>query len=144
ELLAWLADKGVQPGSVYLCHVDKRPDLALHTELAEEGALLGYDTFLRPHYQPELNVWPLLRGMVAAGLGSSVAVGLDLAPAAMWRGAQGGPAELVSSVAARLEAELDDDLTVSGLLGANVMQRLVPAPATGIALTSAAPSGVEA
>src|SRR5690606_15356472 len=48
ELLVWLDDRGVPPTSVYLCHVDKRPDLELHAELAEAGALLGYDTFLRP------------------------------------------------------------------------------------------------
>src|SRR5690606_35053120 len=43
ELVAWLADRGVPQGRVYLCHVDKRPDLGLHAELAGAGVLLGYD-----------------------------------------------------------------------------------------------------
>ena len=55
-------DRGVPPTRLYICHVDKRPDEGFHHELAQAGALLGYDTFARPKYDPDRNVWPLDQG----------------------------------------------------------------------------------
>jgi 5-phospho-D-xylono-1,4-lactonase len=142
DLVGWLEDRGVAPSRIYLCHVDKLPDLGLHRELAEGGVLLGYDTFVRPAYAPDERVWPLLRAMVAAGLARSVAIGLDLAVAAMWRaadaetdtgapgdgppagGAGVGPVALLDTIHPRLADAFADEAVVSALLGGNVLTRL--------------------
>jgi 5-phospho-D-xylono-1,4-lactonase len=135
ELVAWLDERGVPPSRLFLCHVDKRPDLALHRELAGSGVLLGFDTFLRPKYDPERRVWPLLHALLADDLGAHLALGLDLAPAAMWSrathpGAAGaGPAALLDVVVARLQRDGVDPETVDALVGGNVLQRLSRAPA---------------
>lgn len=124
ELLAWLTDRGVAPGRVYLCHMDKRPDVALHAELAQAGAMLGYDTFPREKYEPDRNAWPLLWRMVERGFGASVALGLDLAGSEFWQGPSGGPAAFVTVVAARVARDCPDASVRAGLLGANVLGRL--------------------
>ena len=67
EILRRLDDFGAVPGRVVLCHVDKRPDVGLHRNLAAAGVLLEYDTFFRPKYDPERNVWPLVEQMLADG-----------------------------------------------------------------------------
>ena len=64
-----------------LCHIDKRPDVGLHRDLAAAGVLLEYDTFFRPKYDPERNVWPLVERMLADGYAASIAIGTDLADA---------------------------------------------------------------
>jgi phosphotriesterase-related protein len=71
--------------------VDKRPDPGLHRELAQAGALLGYDTFVRSKYKPEQNVWPLLFDLVDDNLADHIAIGLDLAQSSMWRHYDGEP-----------------------------------------------------
>jgi len=131
ELFEWLLARGVPPERVYLCHMDKRPDVALHAELAGTGALLGYDTFLRPQYQPERNVWPLLLALVERGLWRSVAVCLDLAAPESWRAPNTGPAGFVSVVAMRLAAAVRDQTLVSALLGGNVVRALALPPQNG-------------
>ena len=126
-LLPFFADRGVPASQLYLCHMDKRPDLGLHRELAQAGALLGYDTFVRPQYEPEAGVWPLLRAMVAAGWGGQVAIGLDLAFLSMWRRAGGEPGllALAEYIVPRLRAEGVDEATLAGLAGGNVARYLV-------------------
>lgn len=126
-LLPFFAARGVPPAQLYLCHVDKRPDLGLHRELAQAGALLGYDTFVRPKYQPDRNVWPLLLGMVDSGLGAQVAICLDPALPSMWRrmGGEPGLLALQESIRPRLEREGVDALTAAALLGGNVARFLV-------------------
>lgn len=130
-LLAWLEARGVPPDRVYLCHVDKRPDAGLHAELAGAGALLGYDTFLRPSYDPDRNAWPLLRTMLESGLGRHVALGLDLASPAMWPTPAGsddparpsGPAALLTAVAPRVRALGASERDMDDLLGDNLLRR---------------------
>lgn len=124
DLLSWLVEQGVQPDRVYLCHMDKRPDLGLHHELAQAGALLGYDTFLRPKYEPDEHVWPLLAKMLELGSGASIALGLDLAGAELWRSPFEGPAAFASQVAARVTGDVADTAAQTGLLGSNVLRRL--------------------
>jgi phosphotriesterase-related protein len=111
---------------VMLCHVDKRPDLALHRELAQAGFLLEYDTFLRPKYEPERNVWPLVDAMLAEGHGASVACALDLADRALWRfgGDPVGMDGLPTVVAGGLRARGASDEQVAQLTGGNVVARL--------------------
>jgi phosphotriesterase-related protein len=125
-LPTFFEDRGVAGDRLYLCHMDKRPDVGLHRELAQAGILLGYDTFVRTKYKPEQQVWPLLKAMVSQGLGSQVALGLDLARASFWRnfGGQPGLVYLVDQLIPRLRQEGISDEVITGLTGQNVVRRL--------------------
>jgi predicted metal-dependent phosphotriesterase family hydrolase len=125
-LLPFFADRGIPPTRMYLCHVDKRPDLGLHRELARAGVLLGYDTFVRPRYNPEHTAWRLVKAMVAEGLEDHVAVGLDLAVASMWRhyGGQPGMLALPQQIVPRLRAEDIPEVAVRKLAGQNIARYL--------------------
>jgi len=124
-LLPFFVGRGIPADRLYLCHLDKRPDLGLHRELARAGVLLGYDTFLRPKYEPERGVWPLLRAMVADGLEGAIAIGLDLAFANMWH-YSGGPGWLAlpNQIIPRLRAEGFGAPTILRLTARNVAARL--------------------
>lgn len=151
ELLPFFDKRGVSPGRLYLCHLDKRPDFGLHRELAQAGALLGYDTFVRSQYKPAQNVWPLLKEMIEARLGDHIALGLDLAYAGLWRhyrpatkttppnGRQQrqvssssphpeperpGLMALPDQIVPRLQQEEIDDTVVAKLAGQNILRYL--------------------
>lgn len=121
-----LAVHGVRPDRVVLCHVDKRPDPALHEELAAAGFLLEYDTFLREQYEPDRNVWPLLERLLQDGYAPAIACGLDLADASLWRfgGAPVGMVGLLTVVRPRLAALGASASDVDRLLRGNVATRL--------------------
>jgi phosphotriesterase-related protein len=123
---------GLPLSRLILCHIDKRPDFALHAELAQAGVTLEYDTFYRAKYQPEQNVWPLLEQMVAAGLASQVIIATDMAEAAMWRrlGGEPGQTAFTSQILPRLQSLGIDAVTIQQLLGKNIA-RLLAYPATG-------------
>jgi phosphotriesterase-related protein len=122
----YFADHGVPAHQLVLCHMDKRPDLSLHKALAGIGALLEYDTFYRPKYNPESKLWPLIEQMVSAGLSNRIALATDMAEAALYRHIGGGPG------LASLPGEIQEKLTVIGipeidrklLLGGNITRRL--------------------
>jgi predicted metal-dependent phosphotriesterase family hydrolase len=124
----FFADRGIDAQRLYLCHVDKRPDIGLHRELAQAGVLLGYDTFIRPQYDPEQGVWPLLKALVAEGLSAHIAISLDLATASMWRhyGGQVGPIFLPQQIVARLRAEGYPETIIHQLTAQNIASRLAP------------------
>jgi len=126
-LLPFFGDRGVAADRLYICHMDKRPDLGLHRELARAGVLLGYDTFVRPEHNPEEGAWPLLRQMVADGLAGHIAIGLDLAVASMWRhyGGQPGMLALSEQIVPRLRAEGFDESVTAQLTGQNIARYLV-------------------
>lgn len=126
-LIPYFERLGVPAARLYICHVDKRPDLGLHRELAQAGALLGYDTFTRPKYDPDQNAWRLLHALVAEGLSHSVAIGLDLAFSSSWRsfGGEPGLCFLPDSLVPRLRLEGFDDPAIRQLTAQNVAQRLV-------------------
>jgi phosphotriesterase-related protein len=119
-------DRGVAGRCLYFCHMDKRPDLGLHRELARAGILLGYDTFVRPKYKPERGVWPLLKEMVVQGLGRHIAIGLDMSSSLLWRhyGGQPGLVVLPDQLIPRMRAEGIDDATIDRLVGQNVAEYL--------------------
>lgn len=125
-LLPFFAEKGVPPDRLYLCHVDKRPDLALHRVLAQAGVLLGYDTFVRPKYRPDEGAWRLLETLVADGLEQHIAIGLDLADATMWQrmGEGPGPRALSETILPRLRDMSLGDTTIANLTGQNVARFL--------------------
>jgi predicted metal-dependent phosphotriesterase family hydrolase len=117
---------GITPSQLVLCHMDKRPDFALHTELARYGLMLEYDTFFRPKYDPETNLWPLIQEMVEAGLGSQVALATDMAASEMYKSIGKGPglASFPCQIKARLrQMGIHEDITRQ-LLGENIAQRL--------------------
>jgi 5-phospho-D-xylono-1,4-lactonase len=125
EILRYLMSCGVGARQVILCHVDKRPDFGLHRELAQAGALLEYDTFYRPKYDPEANLWPLIERMVAAGLESCVALATDMADPGLWAfGGGPGLAGLPTHIRGRLEALGLPQPAIRKLLGRNVAGRL--------------------
>jgi len=123
----FFGDRGVPTSRLYLCHVDKRPDIGLHRELAQAGALLGYDTFVRSKYKPAQNVWPLLLEMVRSGWEKHVAIGLDLAFSSMWQHFNEGPGlvALPDKILPRLHQEGLSETVVSRLIGLNIGQFLV-------------------
>jgi phosphotriesterase-related protein len=136
ELVPIIRDSPTTADRIMLCHVDKRPDAGLHAELAREGFLLEYDTFLRPKYEPDTRAWPLIATMLERGLEGSIAFGLDLADPMMWAyngaGATGGMAALRTLVAQRLEQLGADAETIACLLRENTLSRIALAAAGGV------------
>lgn len=126
DYLDWFGRQGVSPPRLVFCHVDKRPDFGLHAELARAGVLLEYDTFFRPKYRPEENLWPLIERMAAAGLHASLALATDLADGALWQRIGGGPGLLgfAVTIRSRLEELGFTPEAVSGMLGGNIARRL--------------------
>jgi phosphotriesterase-related protein len=126
EFLAFFVGQGLLPERLIFCHVDKRPDFGLHRELAQAGVMLEYDTFFRPKYEPERNVWPLIHQMAAAGLTGQVALATDMADPGLWVELGGRPGLL------GFFAIIKDGLkrmglspgTIAGLMGGNIASRL--------------------
>ncbi|MDP2991594.1 MAG: hypothetical protein Q8O57_13620, partial [Kiritimatiellota bacterium] len=130
-ILAFFAAHKVPPGRIILCHMDKRPDFALHCELARVGILLEYDTFYRPKYDLERNLWPLIEKMAAEGLCEYVALATDMAEKALWRlgggpGLAGFPQDIRKCLR---QAGLDEEC-IGRRMGKNILQRLA-LPASG-------------
>jgi 5-phospho-D-xylono-1,4-lactonase len=125
RLCEHLLSSGLPPGRVQLSHVDKRPDHALHLELARAGFVLCYDTFLRPKYDPEQRVWPLLRAMIEAGLWRQVTLGTDLVEPAAWHvGGGSGLRALPLQVVERLRRERVQRDALDALAGGNAVRLL--------------------
>jgi predicted metal-dependent phosphotriesterase family hydrolase len=122
QIVIRLLGYGAAADRLVICHIDKRPDFGLHRELAQAGVLLEYDTFFRPKYDPECNVWPLLRRMAAAGLAGQVAIGTDLAGTAFWQ--EIGPAALPGEIVSRLRTLGFDPATIRCLTGGTIADRL--------------------
>lgn len=124
---------GLDASRVILCHLDKRPDSGLHQALAERGALLEYDTFFRPKYSPEQNLWPLLEDMAAAGYTTAVAAATDMADIEMWSagGVGGHLTQMITVVKPRLAAMGFTEKHIDSFLGGNISARLVPQPEAG-------------
>ncbi len=122
----YFIDHGVLPTQLVLCHMDKRPIVSLHQGIARLGVLLEYDTFHRPKYGPDSNLWPLLESMVKAGLADHVALATDLAEVPLYHYLGGGPG------LASLPGQIRDELTRKGfpeavrrqMLGGNIARRL--------------------
>lgn len=120
--LQFFIDHNVDPQRLVFCHVDKRADFGFHSEMAQSGAVLEYDTFFRPKYDPEHNVWPLLDKMITVGLASQIALATDMAEASMWRNP--GPAAFPAVIHARLAAMNVPQTTINHLMGHNIAMRL--------------------
>jgi phosphotriesterase-related protein len=126
KIVAWFTRYDLRPERLILCHLDKRPDLDLHRHLAQQGVMLVYDTFYRPKYQPDKNVWPLLERMVADGLERQIAIATDMAEASMWSRLGGGPGlvGLITKIIPRLQNIGFEQSTIERLVGQNIANRL--------------------
>ena len=126
DFLAFFVAQGVSPRRLVFCHVDKRPDFGLHAELARAGVMLEYDTFFRPKYEPERNVWPLIGRMVAAGLTGQVALATDMADPGLWAELGGAPGlqGIFSIIKAGLTGLDLPPSSIDGLMGGNIGGRL--------------------
>jgi predicted metal-dependent phosphotriesterase family hydrolase len=125
HILEFFSGFGLHPERIVLFHMDKRPDFALHQELAKAGCLLEYDTFYRPQYHPQENLWPLLDRMVAAGLAGQVAVGTDMADAGLWTTFGGAPGltGLLTHIIPQMRSRGWDEPTICKLVGENIAVR---------------------
>jgi phosphotriesterase-related protein len=122
----YFMDHAVLPQQLVLCHMDKRPDISLHTALAELGVLLEYDTFYRPKYNPESNLWPLIDQMITAGLADRVALATDMAEPALYHNIGGGSG--LSSLPGEIQRKLTEkrypETARKQMLGENITRRL--------------------
>jgi phosphotriesterase-related protein len=121
EVMRYISDQGISPSKIMICHIDKRPDLELHRDLASSGCYLEYDTFFRPKYHPERNVWYLIQEMVEAGLGNKIVLATDMADSQLWASLGRGPglAGLTREIKPKLEDLISDPATIQKLLGGN-------------------------
>jgi len=126
KVIIFFEEHGVSQSQLVLCHMDKRPDFGLHAELARYGVLLEYDTFYRPKYEPEMNLWPLMRKMVEAGLENRVVLATDMAEAEMYKSIGGGTglASLPGEIKSRLSESGISENAIRQMLGGNIARRL--------------------
>lgn len=122
----FILDRGLPPGKLILCHMDKRPDFALHKELIEVGIALEYDTFFRPKYEPEKYVWPLLNKMIESGLEEGLIIATDMADRSLWLVSEGGVGAvgLITHIIPLMEAAGFPAQTIAKLTGLNISARL--------------------
>jgi phosphotriesterase-related protein len=113
EVLDLLAAHGCAPDRVVLAHVDRNVDPQLHIELAQRGALLGYDGAGRHHRWPDSALIETLATLVAAGVGDRVVVGGDVARRSRYiaYGGMPGLSYLFDRFVPRLRRALGEDAT---------------------------------
>lgn len=104
EIVDLLEREGVAPDRIILGHLDRNPDLELHAEIAARGVWIEYDTPGRIKYRPDSQLIELIDGMVRAGHGGALMLGLDLGQRDYFRAYGGGPglAYLMAKFAPRL------------------------------------------
>jgi phosphotriesterase-related protein len=126
DFLQFFCDQGVSSERLVFCHVDKRPDYAFHRDIAQTGAMLEYDTFYRPKYRPEQNVWPLLAQMVEAGLAGQITLATDMADSGMWQmlGGKPGLTAFMTQIKIRLQDMGLETAIINQLMGENIARRL--------------------
>lgn len=120
EIVDVLVAGGATVDRIVLAHLDRNPDLELHAEIAARGVSLVYDTIGRIKYRPESVLLDLVEGMVAAGHGERILLGLDLGVRDYFRSFGGGPGmrTLMSSFVPRLRRRIGD-APVDAMLVAN-------------------------
>ena len=128
EILPFCIRHGIAGNRLIFCHVDKRPDFGLHREMAQAGVLLEYDTFYRPKYDPDRNLWPLIEKMVNAGLEGSVALATDMGDTSLWRFVSGpqtpGLPGFLETIQPGLRRRSISENAIQNMMGANIAARL--------------------
>ncbi len=122
----YFSDRGVSTHQLVLCHMDKRPDVGLHKELAHFGVLLEYDTFFRPKYNPFQNLWPLIADMVQSGCADRITLATDMAESAMYHSIGKGPGlrSLPQDIRKQLIKNEIPEPMIQQMLGENIARRL--------------------
>lgn len=126
KVCVFFTDLGLLPNQLVLCHMDKRPDISLHKELASQGILLEYDTFYRPKYNPSANLWPLIEQMVGGGFSDRIALATDMAEAELYHNLGGGAglASLPGKIRDQLNEKGFPESAQQQMLGGNIARRL--------------------
>lgn len=122
----YFSDRKVPFHQLVFCHMDKRKDVELHKDLAAQGALLEYDTFYRPKYEPEKNLWPLIDEMVSAGFVKNVVLATDMADASSYYFIGNGPglASLPGEIRKKLRERGIPETAIRQMLGENIARCL--------------------
>ena len=122
EICQYLVDRQVSPRQLILCHMDKRPDVGLHKTLAEQGVLLEYDTFYRPKYEPQKNLWSLIDAMASAGFVKNIVLATDMAERVSYHFIGNGPglASLPGEIQEHLRERGIPEQAIRQILGANI------------------------
>lgn len=120
EIINLLMRETVRPERIILAHLDRNPDLDLHVGVAARGVTLEYDTPGRIKYRPDSQLLDLIAGMVDAGHGGRLLLGLDLGQRDYFRAYGGGPGltYLMDTFAPRLRKRIGD-VAVQAMLVAN-------------------------
>ncbi len=126
NISAYFQKRGLTSRQIVLCHMDKRPDFGLHYELVRQGFLLEYDTFYRPKYDPDQNVWPLIDKLIGVGMEEHIALATDMAEASLWKNIGGGPGltGFINLIGTRLLALGVNKKVYSRLMGGNILNAL--------------------
>lgn len=116
----------IEPRKVMLHHLDKRNNVDLHIKLAKKGYYLEYDTFLRPKYNPEENLWPLILKIVDKGYEDSIVVGSDIYGIKMWEDftKKGGLVNFFNLIISKLENLKIPENIITKIIGGNALRFL--------------------
>lgn len=68
---------GFSPERMIICHADRQLDLKRHTEIAQAGVFLEYDTIRRPRYHDDKDEIYLIRQMIEKGFLDQLLLSLD-------------------------------------------------------------------
>ena len=78
EQAEFLLERGVPPASIIISHMDRAADLTDNLAIARLGVYLEYDTIARCKYHDEETEIRLIRGMIRAGFGDRIVLGMDV------------------------------------------------------------------
>ena len=127
EQLDRLEAAGVDPASVILCHLDRKPDEGYLLGLARRGCFLSFDQVGKAKYRADRKRAEDLARLAAAGFLNRLLLGGDFARRSYWRAGGGalGPSYLLESFVPQLHEV--------GFTDAEVRQMLVLNPARALA-----------
>jgi 5-phospho-D-xylono-1,4-lactonase len=114
EVLAALAEDGLNADRVILAHADRNLDPGLHAELTLAGTYLGYDGMARHREAPDSAILDCLQQVVSRGNPDRVLLGGDVARRSRYQayGGMPGLAYLPTRFLPRVRECLGDELTV--------------------------------
>ncbi|MFZ3086226.1 MAG: hypothetical protein WA097_06205 [Candidatus Hydromicrobium sp.] len=121
QLIDFFKEHEMDMSRVLLCHMDKNNNSNLHKTLIKKGVYLEYDTFLRPKYNPEDNVIPLLKDMILSGYAGKILIGSDIDNNTMWKnvGDSGGLGGFFESIEKKLTDQQIKYNNILPLMGFN-------------------------
>ena len=98
----------------------------LHIKLANKGYFLEYDTFMREKYNPEKNLWVLIKGMIDEGFENSIIAASDLYQESMWKilSDKGGMPEFFNSIIIKLQNLHINENAIPKFIGGNALNYL--------------------